>query len=577
MNRFKVVLCLFVISFLALGVYSEKADQNVSPGLDSIKSHDVYDYCKTMTLPKYAGRLTGHDGYTAAAKWAAAMFKQWGLKPVSQKNGYLQAYPSPHTIVEEAEMTFLHTQENKKTELTPEKAFLPLLFSDSGDNSAEMVFAGWGISAPELGYDDYAGLDVRGKFVLCFRGTPDRTESGFQKHDHHRFRMNRANEKGALGLFYIYPSPLANPNGDWIRRFTPAIIGEEVANKILEEKGIKSQDLKKELQASKKPNSFPLKSRMSYRVRSTHFSDSQGYNVAGYFEGSDPILKKECLVIGGHFDHCGEHMGMIFPGANDNASGSAVVMEIAEAFSKLKKKPKRSVIFVLFGGEEMGLQGSTYFADHLPSQFDRVDGMFNFDMVGEGDGARCAVAGKSDELKQALQEADTSLNILKGISVVRSVGVRSSDYAPFFQKGAACISFFSNGPHLHYHLTGDTIYRINPDIMADIARLAFLTGYSLANRANSSRSQSAPPPTRPTRSIRLKKGDGSENNRTVPFYKLLNLLLFDDAGEYENQSLFSSVKLGDADHTSISTFERYRRIDQSQRDRASIIFVPGTR
>ena len=423
MNRFKIIFFLLVIPCMAMSAYSEKADPSVSPGLDSIKPHDVYDYCKTMTLPKFAGRLTGHNGYTAAAKWAAAKFEQWGLMPLSQKEGYLQTYPSPHTIIDEAEMVLISPKEDTEAKLTPEKEFLPLLFSDSGNNSAEMVFAGWGISAPELGYDDYAGLDVQGKFVLCFRGTPDRTKSEFQKHDHHRFRMNRAKEKGALGLFYIYPAPLANPNGDWIQGFTPAIISEGVANKILEEKGIKSQDLKKELQVNKKPTSFPLKSRMNYQVLSTHFSDSQGYNVVGYVEGSDPRLKKECLVIGGHFDHCGEHMGMIFPGANDNASGSAVVMEIAE------------------------------------------------------------------ELKQILQDADSSIKILKGVSVVRSVGVRSSDYAPFFQKGASCISFFSNGPHLHYHLTGDTIYRINPDIMADIARLAFLSGYTWANQANPPRPQ----------------------------------------------------------------------------------------
>lgn len=484
MNRYKTAICLIVILFLALGACSQQADPNVTRGLDSINPHDVYDYCKTMSLPKYAGRLTGHDGYTEAAKWAAAKFQQWGLLPINKQDGYLQAYPSPHTVIQEAEMILYLPRGNKETKLVPEKDFLPLLFSDSGDNTAETVFAGWGISAPELDYDDYAGLDVRGKFVLCFRGVPDRKEPGFQKHDHHRFRMNRAKEKGALGLLYIYTAPLANPNGDWIQGFTPAIISEEAANQILEEKGIKSQDLKKELLTDKKPKSFSLESRINFRVRSTHFADSLGYNVAGYVEGSDSRLKKECLVIGGHFDHCGEHMGMIFPGANDNASGSAVVMGIAEAFSKLQKKPKRSVVFVLFGGEEMGLQGSTYFVDHLPSQFDTVDGMFNFDMVGEGDGARCAVAGKPEELKHILEQADTSVKTLKGVSVVRSVGVRSSDYAPFFQKGASCISFFSNGPHLHYHLTGDTIYRINPDIMADIARLAFLSGISWANRTN---------------------------------------------------------------------------------------------
>jgi hypothetical protein len=482
MNRFKVILCLFVILFMGMTACSEKAEMKTSRGLDSINHHDVYDFCKTMAMPEYAGRLTGHEGYTEAAKWAASKFEAWGLRPINEEEGYLQAYPSPHTIIQEAEMILGLPRDDKTQKLDPEKDFLPLLFSDSGDNEAEMVFAGWGISAPELGYDDYAGVDVQGKFVLCFRGTPDRSEPGFQQHDHHRFRMNKAKEKGALGLFYIYPAPLANPNGDWIQEFTPAIISEDVADKILKEVGQNSEDLKKELMASKKPRSFPLKARMKFRVLSTHFPDSLGYNIVGYVEGSDPDLKKECLVIGGHFDHCGKHMGMIFPGANDNASGSAVVMEIAQAFATLDIKPKRSVVFVLFGGEEMGLQGSTYFADHIPDQFDSLDGMFNFDMVGEGDGARCAVAGKPDELKKALQDADASLNILKGVSVVRSVGVRSSDYAPFFQKGAACVSFVSNGPHLHYHLPGDTIYRINPDVMADIARLAFQSGYTWANR-----------------------------------------------------------------------------------------------
>lgn len=482
---------LILIFFFAFLIYPEKRDSNASLGLDSINAHDVYDYCKTMALPEFAGRLTGHEGYTAAAKWAAAKFRRWGLKPINSEEGFLQAYPSPYTVVESAEMKLFLVEEKteaqqelvyKDVQLAPERDFLPLLFSDSGDNTSKLVFAGWGICAPELDYDDYAGLDVSGKFVLCFRGTPDRRDNRYQKHDHHRFRMETAKQKGALGLFYIYSNPLANPNGDWIEDFTPAIISENVADQILKQKGIDSKELRRDLQAYKKPLSFSLDSEVAYHVLSKHFPDATGYNVVGFVEGSDPELKKECIVIGGHFDHCGKHMGLLFPGANDNASGSAVVMEIAEAFSKIKKRPKRSVLFVLFGGEEMGLQGSTYFADHMPTQFNQLDAMFNFDMVGEGDGARAAVGVKPEELKDVLQKADETLNILRGVYVVRQVGVRSSDYAPFFQKGAACVSFSSNGPHLHYHLPGDTIYRINPDIMADIARLAFLSAYSWADR-----------------------------------------------------------------------------------------------
>jgi len=468
---------------------AQQIDNKLIEGYNSIRLMDPYNYCKKMADVEFAGRLTGHEGYTAAAKWAAEYFAQWGLKPINSKEGYLQPFPCPYTVVDSASLTLqLYKPKEgevlsfKTVDLQPGKDFLPLLFTDSGEYKAGVVFAGWGISAPELGYDDYSGLNVNGKFVLCFRGVPDRKELRFEEHDHHRHRMKTAKEKGALGIFYIYPDPIANPNGDWIKDFTPVIISEKVADVLFEEKSIKVTDLKKDLQTYKKPLSFSLKSKVVYKVRSQHFPKGIGYNVAGYIEGSNPELKKQCLVIGGHFDHCGKHLGMLFAGANDNASGSAVVMEVAEAFSKLKNKPKRSVVFVLFGAEEMGLLGSNYFANHVPSQFEKVDGMFNFDMVGEGDGTSCGYSATSDELKQIIEKANKHARTIKRTWEIKHVGVRSSDFAPFFLNGATCAAFFSNGPHLHYHKTGDTIYRINPDMLADIARLAFLSAYYWANR-----------------------------------------------------------------------------------------------
>lgn len=487
----KFVLLFSILFIFSLTVSSEKLDKDLERGFNSIRPMDAYNYVKVLSLPKFAGRLTGHKGYTEAAKWAAKKFREWRLKPLNKKEGYLQAYPSPYTIIEKAEMTLFLPEKKSKAQEEPScqevqlelgNDFLPLLFSDSGDQTAELIFGGWGIGASEIGYDDYAGLNVEGKFILCFRGTPDRNDKRYQKYDHHRFRMKTAKEKGALGLFYIYADPGANPNGDWIKDFTPAVMSEKIADRILEEKGVKSQDLKKHLQTYKKPLSFPLKSRIHFLVESSHFPDGEGYNIVGYVEGSDPVLKKECLVIGGHFDHCGLHMGLLFAGADDNASGSAVVMEIAEAFSKLKKKPKRSVVFVLFGGEEMGLKGSNYFADHLPSPFKKANSMFNFDMVGEGEGTICVHSPDPPEFKKAIEEADEHVNTLRRTAIIRGIGVRSSDFAPFFLKGATCAAFFSNGPHLHYHQTGDTIYRINPDIMADIARLAFLSAFAWADR-----------------------------------------------------------------------------------------------
>ncbi len=471
----------------ATAVGATVPDKNLERALRSVDACEIYALTRTMVSAEFAGRLTGDEGYTRAARWAASKFKEWGLQPASAKDGYLQAYPSPYTLVDKAEMTLLISEGKsgsgqpasfKETPLVSDKDFLPLLYTDSGRNEAGLVFAGWGISAPDLGYDDYAGVDVRGKYVLCFRGVPDRAERRFEDHDQHRTRMAAAQAKGALGVIYIYPEVSANPNGDWIQGFTPAEISEKIADLIFKEKGLTSAEVTRTLTSLKRPVSFPVAARVRYSVESRHFPEGVGYNVIGVIEGSDPILKKECLIFGAHYDHCGRHMGVTYPGADDNATGSAAVMAIAKALVGMNPKPKRSIVCVLFGGEELGLQGSHFMADHVPPRFTRVAAMFNFDMVGEGDGAWCGVSGEPAAFKQVIEEADRETKLLKGVGVIRGVGVRSSDFAPFFLKGIPCASLGSNGPHLAYHQAGDTIYRINPEIMADIVKLAIRAGYA---------------------------------------------------------------------------------------------------
>jgi hypothetical protein len=465
-------------------------DKALKDGLAAISPDEAYAIVKTLAGPEYAGRLTGHPGYTAAAQWAAKKLAAWGLKPVSGKDGYLQPYASPYTVIDKAEMTVLLAEgpadpakdpSYKEMKLVPEKDFLPLLYSDSGDRTAGTVFAGWGISAPELGYDDYAGLDVKDKFVLCFRGTPD-GDPRWQRYDEHRTRMKTALDKGAAGIVYVYEEIASNPNGDFLPGFLPAMISEKVMDAVLKDAGAATADLKKSLTTWKRPLSFPLRTRIRLAVASRHFPQAVGYNVVGYVEGSDPKLRRECVVIGGHFDHTGAHMGLLFPGADDNASGSATSMAAGKAFAALARKPRRSIVIALFGGEELGLQGSTWFAGHLPGPFDKVAGMLNFDMTGEGDGLWGAASAEPAAFRTAIEEAGRAVGILRGLGTIQGVGVRGSDFAPFFLKDLPTASFGSNGPHLAYHQTGDTIYRINPDIMADAARLAFLAAFAWADR-----------------------------------------------------------------------------------------------
>jgi len=484
MKSVRRTLCAVLVLALAAAAAAQdkpRLDPATAKALAGISGIEAYRTVDKLAAPEFAGRFTGDEGYTAAARWAAGLFKSWGLKPVDPKAGYLLPYPSPYTIVKSAEMTLIAPGGKTETKLQPNVDFLPLLYTDSGMAEAELVFAGWGISAPELNYDDYAGLEVKGKFVVCFRGQPDREDRRFEHYDEHRTRMQTALAKGALGLVYIYPTPSSNPNGDWLAGFLPSEISEKAADLILAEVKSSSADLKKALTAFKRPISFDLKTKIRYAAVSEHHPEGVGYNVAGYVEGSDPALRKEVIVIGGHFDHDGRHLGFLYPGANDNASGSATVMEIARAFAGLKKKPRRSVAFVLFGGEEQGLKGSTHYAEHPPALFSKIDAMFNYDMTGEGDGAWGGVT--DEKLKNVFLEADKHVGILRGLMVMRGpAGVRGSDFAPFMEKGITAASVGSNGPHLAYHETGDTIYRINPAIMGDIAKVSFLAAIAWADR-----------------------------------------------------------------------------------------------
>lgn len=477
----------FLTLCLASSLFAQALPDGALKGYRAISHSHVYDVNRELASNRFGGRLTGSDSYTEAARWAASLLKQWGVAPCGTGMTYLQEFACPYTIVRSASMTLLLPGPDGKEQTVPLRLgpdFLPMLNSDTGEKSALLVFAGWGISAPELGYDDYAGIDARHRFVLCFRGAPKRDDTLMSPYNEHRKRLKTALEKGAEGLFYLYDTPIANPNSNFLEGFAPAMLSFRVADSIFALRGIRTAALRDSLAAHYAPLSFEIPARVNYAVTSEHHAEGIGYNIVGYVEGVDPGLRNECIVIGAHFDHCGTHAGIMFPGADDNASGSADVLEIAHAFAQLgSDRPKRSVVFALFGGEEMGLKGSYYMSNNFPPQFTRVAGMVNLDMTGEGDGAWCGYSAKDSTLKALLEAADTGTKIVRGSNPMSTVtGMGGTDYVPFFKKEILCFTFGSNGPHLAYHQAGDTIYRINPEILADIARLGYAVTYLLANR-----------------------------------------------------------------------------------------------
>jgi hypothetical protein len=487
----KIVYVAAVLLFLSVVVSSITPYNSGETGIVGEKPHgaglidgfSIYGFVEALASERFRGRLTGDTGYTDAAAWVAGLFDKWGLKPVDDEAGFLLPFPVQYTLIESAEMEIYrngNSDNGSVTVLEPGKDFLPLLYSDTADRTAGIVFAGWGIHAPELGYDDYFGIDAENKFVMCFRGTPDRAEPRFTFHDEHRTRMSVAKERGALGLIYIYDEPIANPNGDWISQFTPVKISSDAADILLGEKGFTNSVLREDLLKYKRPISFTLESEVRIAVQSKHYPAAKGYNVVGYIEGSDPAMKHEAVLVGAHLDHCGKHLGLLFGGANDNASGSAVVMEIARVFAQNDITPSRSVVFALFGAEEMGLIGSQYLADNFPEKFSSVFSMINFDMVGAGDGGNCGYSVFAPELRTMVLNLDGETGTIRNMFPIRELGVRGSDHAAFHKKGIPVLYFVSNGPHILYHQTGDRIYRINPTILEDIAKIGYLSTAELS-------------------------------------------------------------------------------------------------
>jgi Zn-dependent M28 family amino/carboxypeptidase len=205
-------------------------------------------------------------------------------------------------------------------------------------------------------------------------------------------------------------------------------------------------------------------------------------NIVAKVEGSDPELKKEVVIVGAHYDHQGkDNRGQVYPGADDNASGTAVVMELARAFQNLKQKPKRTILFILFTAEEKGLLGAHYYMKDPLFPLDKTLAMINLDMVGRNDVDQMAVIGKY-QFPKLFKIAETinkkTVNFQFNFSVEQFI--RHSDHTPFMRAGIPCI-MFNSGMHDQLHTPKDTAGKIIPDKVEKVAQLVFLTLWEVAN------------------------------------------------------------------------------------------------
>jgi hypothetical protein len=489
-----VVWVLFCVSFFIYVEAQEKAEeltdaQKTLQVLHSISSHTLFDYVKELASDKYEGRLTGTEGYNASADWVAAHFADWGIEPAGDNGSYLQTFPNPYTLIfEDCEVT-LHIPVRDsfiKKHYKYEDEFIPGATSGSGEITAEVIYVGYGVTAPELGYDEYEGVDVRGKIVLMEREvpvSPNEDPELFKKwrpYSFHQYKLENAVAHGAKGMLYNY-GPISNPNNAYAADFIYSHVGDAAVTDAFTATGKTHEEVVARIKNELKPQSFSTGKLFTIRNTTEHYPEGVGSNVIGTLEGADPVLKDELIIVGGHLDHLGRCYE-IMPGANDNASAVAVILGLAEALSKSAIPPRRSIMFICFGAEEQAVAGSKYYLEHPVVPLKQTVAFINMDGVGCGDTISALAAENYPEFWDYIKKANDTYIHREIIPRYFANNARPRlDAARFMWGGVPTISFAVRGAPSYYHITKDDIDTITPEILEDMTQLLFLAVLDMAN------------------------------------------------------------------------------------------------
>lgn len=516
-KRFAALLLPFVL--LA------QAPPKLATGFDSIKASDLRADLTFLASDALEGRLSLERGSEVAIEWIAAEFGKAGLKPLVG-DSYLQPVP----LVEyRADRQLSSLTINGQTFHAPDATGN---YPNDGAYTGKIVFAGFGITAPELDYDDYKNIDAKGKIVLVFNHEPQEDDAksifngkGNTRYANVRAKMFIAARHGAVGML-VMPDP-NHPKGmvrgpldspQQARQQAPrtprpiqAIADEQsipafnVSAKVADELLKNASEIQASIDATLKPASKPLEAEASIHVVNALRKRQLSYNVVGMMEGSDPTLSAETILISAHYDHDGLAAGGgIYHGADDNGSGTVGVVALAKAFMKNPVKPKRSIVFAVYAAEERGLLGAYYYAAHPLRPLDKTRAVINFDMIGRNE----APSTQTNGLIEIAPDTSNELNIIgtKYSPDYRATVVKSNEYAglhlnykwdedtvlsvlfrsdqyPFLMHDIPAMWWFT-GFHPDYHQTTDTADKINYTKMEKILKLAFISGFDFADAKN---------------------------------------------------------------------------------------------
>jgi hypothetical protein len=382
--------------------------------------------------------------------------------------------------------------------LTVGQDFVPFSFSEALEVKAPLVFAGYGITAPEFNYDDYKGLDAKGKVAIVLRHEPQENDeksvfAGKQMTTHADIvnKAINARNHGALGLVLV--NDLGNHPGEpeELIRFGSLVGPEEMqiaalqvkaaeADEWLRPSGQTLETLRQAIDKDLSNHSFALdlSAQLALRVDVERVR-KQVSNVIGLLPGEDTSLARQCIVIGAHYDHLGRgdqhslapsQIGQIHHGADDNASGTSAVLELADGFAHERTRSTHTLVFIAFAGEETGLLGSSYYTNHPACSLDKTLAMINMDMIGRVSKNKLYVGGTgtSPGFKKIVEDADRNVGFDLSYS---ASGYGASDHMSFTVRSVPVLFFFS-GLHSDYHKPSDTWEKINAEDGAKVVRLA---------------------------------------------------------------------------------------------------------
>ncbi len=527
----RIALSGTVLSLLFLGASGILPD---SDSLETIRVEDLRSELHFLASDEMQGRGLRTPFNELTARYLAKRLEGFGLQP-GVEDSFFEPFELVQAGLGRPLKARLFDRRGRGRPLTVRADFYPAPHSADGRARARVVFAGFGIVAPELARDDYQGLDVRDKIVLVLDHEPGEDDpsspfDGLVLSDYGRefHKIVAAQQRGAVGVL-IAPDTAnhsAVPLSRIARREWPAdpeetrpllgaltqqihipaaYVSQEIAEALLEGT---DQSLGQLQQLSEEGRQFPPPDRspqfeLQIQLEREIFT---ARNVLARLEGSDAVLKDEWVIIGAHFDHVGTEGEQIYNGADDNASGTVGLLEVAEAYAISRWRPRRSILFALFNAEERGLLGSYYFVDHPVVPLSGVAAMLQMDMIGRDEEVPERKGFRFRGLEtQAAEQNSNAVNILGysrserlkewALAANQPVGLdlrfrydnhpigllRRSDNWPFLTRGIPAL-FFHTGLHPDYHRPSDTPEKINYEKMARIVRLVYLTSWQAANQ-----------------------------------------------------------------------------------------------